>query len=64
MTDELDLIDLLEELRDRYGKCPSYPRVWRGAVGGSIPAFRARDGRWRVKITDLEAIARTYKLAA
>jgi excisionase family DNA binding protein len=59
---DLDPADLLAELQRRYGRAPSYPRVWRWAVEGRIPAHRVGP-RWRFKPADVPAIAAALGLA-
>lgn len=61
--DRLSIVDLMQELRRRYGQVPAYNTVWHAIACGEIPAERVR-GRWRVKRADVAQVAAVVGIAA
>jgi hypothetical protein len=56
-----DLIAVLEKLKKRYGRSPSYGQLWLAAANGRIPARRV--GRtWDVDDADLSVVAAHFGL--
>jgi hypothetical protein len=55
--DDLELIDLLQELRQRHGVAASYARLWAAVTSGQIPACRV-GRRWKVSRTHAPLAAR------
>lgn len=58
-SDELDLTEALPELRALHGSRISYQRLWLAVVEGRVPA-RREGKRWRVRQSDLPAIAAAF----
>ena len=61
--DLLSIVDLMQELRQRYGRAPAYNTLWHALARGEIPAERV--GRsWRVSRGDVPRVATAVGLAA
>jgi hypothetical protein len=58
-----DLIAVLEKLKKKHGRAPSYGQLWLAAANGKIPARRV--GRtWDVDDADLPVVAEHFGLTA
>jgi hypothetical protein len=56
-----DLVTLRLKLQERYGRAPSYAKLWSCAVNGKIPAYRV--GRsWNVDDADVPRVAEYFGL--
>ena len=53
--DSLGIVDLMQELRRRCGRAPTYSQVWNAIARGEIPAERV-NSRWRVQRADLPRV--------
>jgi hypothetical protein len=56
-----DTIDLLEQLRKRYGINVSYTQLWTAIVSGRVPARRI-NGKWQTLTSDQPVIAEHFRL--
>lgn len=55
--------DALDALRRRYGRAPTYQRLWRALIDGRVPGAEQRQGKhWRVRSDRLADIARFFGL--
>jgi len=55
-TDDLELTEVLPELRQRYGIATTYHRLWVAVVEGRIPATRVGK-RWKIRRGNLPRAA-------
>jgi hypothetical protein len=46
-------------LKQRYGRTPSYQKIWQAAIDARLPAEQGENGRWQA---DPEDAAELYQL--
>lgn len=61
-SDRLPLIELMRELRERYGGSVAYNHLWKLCAEGRVPAVRDRS-RWFVDRKDVPLVAKALGLS-
>lgn len=63
VDDRLSLVEVMREVRQRYGASVEYNRLWRYVAQGEVPAERA-GSRWLVRRSDVPRVAAAFGISA